>query len=137
MAEGDLVRDIQVSLQSDSHAVLWRNNVGTGWQGEVTRIPKQKAVLIKHPRLITFGVGSAGAADLLGLTTVQITPEMVGQWVALFTSVECKRLKGREAALQKKWAGVMQAAGALHVNAKHRRDVLQMLENARNLNDAD
>ena len=126
--ETALVRDIQIALQNDADATLWRNNVGTGWQGEVKRIPKQKAILIKNPRLITFGVGGEGASDLVGLTVVEVTPDMIGEKIAVFTSVECKTLTGRMLLRQKDWANVMGRAGALYVKAQHCRDVLEMLE---------
>lgn len=56
--------------------VLWRNNRG--------------AFKDNHGRLIRYGVGSDGAGDLIGYVPITITPDMVGEVVAVFASVECK-----------------------------------------------
>ena len=63
---------------------LWRNNVG--------------ACTDKDGRLIRYGLcnDSAGlnkrikSSDLIGITPVLITPDMVGQMVGVFTAVETK-----------------------------------------------
>ena len=44
---------------------------------------------------IKAGWGANGASDLIGFTTVEITPEMVGQKAAIFTAIEVKRETGR------------------------------------------
>ncbi|NDC35967.1 MAG: hypothetical protein EBZ51_11485 [Synechococcaceae bacterium WB9_2_112] len=45
-------------------------------------------------QLVTFGL-CPGSADLIGYRTVTITPEMVGQTVAVFCAVEVKAERGR------------------------------------------
>ena len=42
-------------------------------------------------RKVRAGLEAAGASDLIGMTPVVITPEMVGQTVAVFTAVEVKK----------------------------------------------
>lgn len=46
--------------------------------------------LLANGRRITSGL-APGSADLIGLTPVVITPDMVGKTVAMFLSVEAKR----------------------------------------------
>lgn len=75
---------------------LWRNNVG--------RLFDQQG------RPVTFGL-CPGSADLIGYSTVTITPEMVGQQVAVFTAVEVKAADGRLTAQQKAWLEHVRAAG--------------------------
>jgi len=41
-------------------------------------------------RYIRYGVGNPGGSDLIGWVTVTITPDMVGQTVAVFVAVEVK-----------------------------------------------
>ena len=64
---------------------LWRNNNG--------------ACKDENGRLIRYGLGNDSkrlnskvkSSDLIGITPVVITQEMVGQTVGIFTSVECKK----------------------------------------------
>jgi hypothetical protein len=44
-----------------------------------------------------------GSADLIGYRTITITPEMVGQQVAVFTSIEVKTPTGRIRPEQQQW----------------------------------
>lgn len=50
-------------------------------------------------RVVRYGLGNVSrqhndkikSSDLIGFTKVVITPEMVGQTVAIFTAIECKK----------------------------------------------
>ena len=90
---------------------LWRNNSG--------------AATDATGRLIRYGLGNDSAqinkrfksADLIGLTPVLITPDMVGQVVGVFTAVEVKHdawrgttLNERELA-QKAWLELVHQSG--------------------------
>ena len=69
---------------SDAGGVLWRNNSG--------------AVLDAYGRLIRYGLANDSkrvnettkSSDLVGITPMVITPDMVGTTLGLFTAVECK-----------------------------------------------
>lgn len=61
-------------------ARLWRNNTGM--------------LRDQQGRPVRFGL-CPGSSDLIGYTTVEITPDMVGQRVAVFTAVEVKSATGR------------------------------------------
>jgi hypothetical protein len=54
-----------------------------------------------------------GSSDLIGWRTVTITPEMVGQQVAVFTSIEVKTPTGRVKPEQQQWLDAVQAAGGI------------------------
>lgn len=70
-------------------ALIFRANVGQAWTGsEVKRLPGNR-VLIEGARPFTTGL-PPGFSDLFGMTTVEITPDMVGQKVAIFTALEVK-----------------------------------------------
>ena len=79
---------------------LFRNNVG--------RLPDPRT-----GRWVEFGVGGKGAGDLLGWTTRTITSDMVGQPVAVFTSIEVKSASGRLRPEQRQWLEAVQAAGGI------------------------
>jgi hypothetical protein len=77
---------------------LYRNNTGT--------------LRDQHGRPVSFGLAK-GSADLIGWRTVTITPEMVGQQVAVFTSIEVKTPTGRVKPEQQQWLDAVQAAGGI------------------------
>lgn len=69
---------------------LFNNPVGDGWAGVVVRA-ERGMVTLGEPRRIRYGVGGAGGSDLIGLRSVLISPNMVGERVAVFAAVEVKR----------------------------------------------
>lgn len=64
-------------------------------------------------RWIEFGVGGKGAGDLIGWRTITVTPEMVGQQVAQFVSLEVKTPTGRLRPEQEQWMKVVRGAGGI------------------------
>jgi len=76
---------------------LLRNNVGA------TKIGN---------RFIEYGLGK-GSSDLIGWTTIEITPDMVGQKVAVFTAVEIKTVKDRASKDQINFIEQVHQAGGL------------------------
>jgi hypothetical protein len=74
---------------------LFRNNTGT--------------LRDQHGRPVQFGLAK-GSADLIGWSTRTITPDMVGQQVAVFTSVEVKTATGRLRPEQRVWLDAVQSA---------------------------
>jgi hypothetical protein len=82
---------------------LFRNNTGT--------------LRDANGRPVQFGL-CKGSADLIGWTSRTITEEMVGQQVAIFTSIEVKTLTGRIRPEQKTWLAAVQAAGGIAAVAR-------------------
>jgi hypothetical protein len=78
---------------SQAGAVLFRNNRGIAWMGETHRYD-DGTVVIKNARRVEFGL-TKGASDLIGWQPTLITPDMVGQTVAIFTALEVKAAKGK------------------------------------------
>lgn len=70
-------------------ALVFRANVGQAWQGSrVEKLPGRK-IVIHDARPFNTGL-PPGFSDLFGLVSVTITPEMVGQKVAVFLAMEVK-----------------------------------------------
>lgn len=94
---------------------LWRNNTG--------------ALRDVNGQLIRFGL-CEGSADLIGYTTVEITPEMVGQRLAVFTAVEVKSRTGRPTPQQAAFLEHVKAAGGRAGIARCIADAHQILRGA-------
>ena len=88
---------------------LHRNNTGT--------------LRDQHGRPVQFGLAK-GSADLIGWTTRTITPDMVGQQVAVFTSIEVKSATGRLRPDQRQWMEAVQAAGGIAGVARSVEDAM-------------
>jgi hypothetical protein len=89
---------------------LFRNNVGTGWQGRMQRMT-DGSVLLRDPRPLNAGL-HVGSADLIGMQRITITPEMVGREITCFVSLECKSATGRPRPEQIQWADFCRKFGA-------------------------
>ena len=98
-AETTLQQQIRLALGTHPDTRLFRNQVGS--------LPDPRT-----GRLVTFGL-ARGSADLIGWRTVMITPDMVGQQLAVFTSIEVKTPKGRVSPQQQAWMAVVQGAGGI------------------------
>lgn len=73
-----------------------------------------------------FGL-ARGSADLIGYRTITITPEMLGQQVAVFTSIEVKTPTGRIRPEQQQWLETVQAAGGIAGVARSVEDAKALL----------
>jgi hypothetical protein len=88
--------DIQLAAGSGP-ARLWRNNTG--------------ALKDQRGQLVRYGL-CPGSSDLIGFRTITITPDMVGQRLAVFAAVEVKD-RGRATAQQDAFINLIQQAGGL------------------------
>lgn len=109
--ESDLLRRIQVAACRDGDVRLFRNNVGAAWLGKVKH-NFDGSVTIFEPKRVVYGLG-VGTSDLIGLRSVVITTEMVGQRVAIFAAVEIKRRGKRGTPEQKQFIEVVKRLGGL------------------------
>ena len=98
-SETDLQQRIRLALGTRPDLRLFRNNTGT--------LPDPRT-----GRPVQFGL-ARGSADLIGYRTVTITPEMVGQRVAIFTSLEVKTPTGRIRPEQVNWQRAVSSAGGI------------------------
>jgi len=112
--ETDLQQRIRLALGTHSDARLFRNQVGS--------LPDPRT-----GRLVTFGL-ARGSADLIGWRTVVVTPEMVGQRIALFTSIEVKTPTGRLRPEQQAWLDAVRGAGGIAGVARSVADAVTILE---------
>lgn len=109
--ETQVQAEVRLAYAAKGGVKLWRNNSG--------------AFKDATGRVVRYGLGNESpaiskvlkSADLIGWRTVTITPDMIGQQVAVFLSIECKRegwkpsdTDERETA-QRRWANEVNRAG--------------------------
>ena len=104
---------------------LFRNNVGVAWQGRMLK-NNRGTVILENARPLHAGL-MKGSADLIGWQSVEITHEMVGKRIAIFTSVEVKGKGTRTTPEQIVWRQNVSDAGGNNVIARSLEDVEQML----------
>lgn len=112
-AETTLQQQIRLALGTRSDLRLFRNQVG--------QLPDPRT-----GRPVQFGL-ARGSADLIGWRTITITPDMVGQQLAVFTSIEVKTPTGRIRPEQQAWLTAVQTAGGIAGIARSVRDSEEML----------
>lgn len=130
MAEVDLMRRLQ-KLASTLGARLFRQNTGMAWVGKAVRINrpglypvKSGDVVIKNAR--PFHAGFDGMSDLGGWSPVVITPEMVGETIAVYTQVEVKD-GARVTDEQENWIKAVNKAGGRAGIARNEKDLIDIL----------
>jgi hypothetical protein len=111
MSEQQIQQEIRIAC-SRGQTRLFRNNTGT--------------LRDQHGRPVQFGL-CKGSADLIGYRTITITPDMVGQQVAVFTSIEVKTSTGRMRPEQQAWLDTVQAAGGIAGVARSVEDALRIV----------
>ena len=90
---------------------LFRNNTG--------------ALLDMQGRLVKFGL-CKGSSDLIGFRSITITPDMVGQKIAVFSAIEVKD-KGKATVEQKNFINIINNAGGYAGVAKNVNDARKIL----------
>ena len=105
---------------------LFRNNVGTGWVGKTTH--QGSRVIIENPRPLQAGL-CQGSSDLIGWTTVEVTPDMVGKKIAVFTAVEVKASTGKVSSEQINFIQRVREAGGIAGAVRSEADAISLLQN--------
>ena len=95
--ESHVQADIRIELGKLPHVRLFRNNQGVAHYPGGQRVP--------------YGLANPGGADLIGLTQIKITPDMVGQTVAVFTALEIKRPGAKPTRAQADFLAFIQGFG--------------------------
>lgn len=124
MKEKDIQSEVLRVLGSQPHIRVFRNTVGGAWAGKAV-LTEGRSVIIKDARWQAFGL-QPGSGDLIGWRTTTVTPDMVGQKLAVFLSVEIKGPGGRVQPNQSNWISRVTEAGGIAV-------VVRSPEEARNL----
>ncbi len=111
MTEQQIQQEIRIACGTGDTR-LFRNNTGT--------------LRDQHGRPVQFGL-CKGSADLIGWRTVTVTPDMLGQRIAVFLSIEVKTPTGRLRPEQRQWLDAVQAAGGIAGVARSVEDALRIV----------
>lgn len=100
MSETAALQEIRLALGLLPGLRLFRNNVGV--------------LRDREGRAVRFGL-HPGSSDLIGWRTVTVTPDMIGQRVAVFTALEVKAPGGthKVTAEQRQFLDIVEAAGGI------------------------
>lgn len=112
-AETNLQQRIRLALGTHPQLRLFRNNSG--------KLPDPRT-----GRYVQFGVASPGGADLIGWRTITVTPEHVGQQIAVFTAIEIKTPTGRITPAQQNFLEAVIKAGGIAGIARSVADALRI-----------
>lgn len=104
-SESALLRHLLLAA-SALGARLFRNQIGR------YRLACQTCILCQRDgRVVSSGL-AVGSPDLVGWQTVTVTPEMVGQRIAVFVGIEAKTATGRLTEDQRAFQTALARAGA-------------------------
>ena len=104
--ETNIMNKIMLAM-SKKGWLVWRNQVG----------------LFKTLDGRTVNIGIKGSSDLMAVKPTVITPEMVGQTLAVFVAVEVKTATGRQSEPQKKWQKAVEKLGVKYILARSEDDI--------------
>jgi hypothetical protein len=107
MTETDIQRLVQIEA-SKQGLRLFRNQTGM--------------YKLQDGRVLQSGLAK-GSADLIGWKTMEITPDMVGQKIAVFLSVEVKSAKGKLSPEQTNWLNTVNQVGGIAIVARSPQDI--------------
>jgi len=106
---------------------LFRNETAGAWVGKARRM-NDGSVTIQNPRFILAGL-CTGSSDLVGWVERTVTPEMVGQKIAVFVAVEAKAaVNGKATPEQLNFLKAVKDSGGKAVlawNADHMEEIFQ------------
>jgi hypothetical protein len=128
--ESNILKRIMLKLSGPCR--LFRINTGRAWTGNnIVKFPQSHpqfpgAVLIKDPRPFQTGTPN-GYSDLSGWSTVEVTPNMVGKTICIFTVIEVKSPKGRASDNQKNFISQVLRSGGVAFIARSDDEALDKL----------
>lgn len=117
----ELENKVLVALQP--YCQIQNITTGFGWIGDGKPQRTGNKMILVNPRPLKAGF--KGCPDQIGFTTVKITPDMVGQEIAVFTAIEVKDGKGRLSKDQQGFLNIVNRAGGIGAEVRSVEDAIQ------------
>jgi hypothetical protein len=131
--ESAILRRVLLACGSLPGVRLFRNNVAQGVVGQIDWVRRTRTVtlgpgdcIVRHARILHAGL-HVGSGDLIGWSAKMVTPDMLGQAVAVFTSIETKAKRGRVSDAQQNFQDVVRTAGGIAIVARSEDEALEGL----------
>lgn len=121
------MRKLRLALEHMFVCRLFRNNVGRAWVGEAQ--VTTNGIFIRKPYQIAFGL-CPGSHDLIGITSVVVTEEMVGKRIGVFTSIETKAAGKAATYAQNRFKEMVVSLGGIAGVARCMADALDLMKQA-------
>lgn len=112
-SETTLQNEIRLAIGKLKGVRLFRNNVGL--------------FKTQDGRNVQTGL-CVGSSDLIGFQSIIITPEMVGQKIAVFTAIEVKTESGKVSPQQEKFIEMVACFGGIGAIVRSVDDAMAVLE---------
>lgn len=123
--ETNIMHRVMIAISKLPNARIFRNNTGTGWAGQSYAQGSDRVVINAFP--LKAGL-CTGSSDLIGITTVTVTPEMIGQEIGIFTAIETKTFKGGKGSdEQKAFLKMVQERGGIAGIARSEAEALELI----------
>ncbi len=100
MKESNIQQNIRLAA-TDNDCTLFRANAGVAWIGNKMTRMKDGSLVIHDPR--PFHGMIEGFPDLVGWKTMTVTPDMVGQKIAIIVMPEVKTPTGKKREAQERF----------------------------------
>lgn len=127
MQEQEIQNIIRLALSKYTKSTIFRNNTGQAWQGNVKRT-NTGGVYIEQARPVRFGLVK-GSSDLIGWTEIEITPEMIGRKIGVFTAIEVKKPSGKVSPEQIIFYNNTKKGGCITGIIKSEDEAIRLIEN--------
>lgn len=117
-------------LLSKTGRTVWRNNTAQGWAGKSIELRPGEVYKAKGGERVVFDAFPIkaglckGASDIIGLESVVVTPEMVGNKLAVFGAWEVKTGSGQLTTEQKNFLQFVRAAGGIAEVVRTEQDAM-------------
>ncbi len=124
----DLVARVRLAIGGMDGVRVFRNNTGLGWVGEMDKARSKMPLLIalRNPRPLHAGL-VVGGSDLIGIRSVVVTPDMVGQKHGLFLAAECKDGSGRVTPEQQTFLDFVRVYGGIAGVVRSAEDAVRLI----------
>lgn len=130
LKENNVTKLIRLAWSAESRGILFRNNVGKAWAGRAKILTEKgkKTAIVSNPSRLTAGL-CKGSSDIVGVSTIKITPEMVGKTIGVITCLEVKTGNLGSTKEQKDFISAIRKKGGIAGVVRSVEDAFGVVEN--------